>query len=137
MRKILLAVILCLFMLSSCGFEEDAVILLGKQPIDPSNLTYINKYPVFKQRQRIYFILIAKEPIEDKKLRLQVLKLDMKYPYYAIEVAYGTDINRGSEKHYAKDYFVLHKPGNYVIRIFGSSDMEDPLAETRFMVEPL
>ncbi len=137
MKKLFFAIITCFFLITGCDREEDAVILLSDHKIDPSNFTHENRYPVFKQRQRIYYILASKEAIEDTKLRLQVIKLDMKYPYYAIEVAYGTNINRGKEKYYVTDYFVLHKAGNYVIRIFGFSDLQKPIAEAEFLVEAL
>ncbi len=124
-------------MVTSCDRRKDAVILLADRPISPSEFVYENRQPVFKPRERIYYILLAKEEIVDNKLRIQVLKLDMKAPFYGIEIAYSTDINRGQEKRYVTDYFVLHKAGNYVVRIFGHSDLEKPIAETEFLVEDL
>lgn len=137
MKRVFFSVFICIFLVSSCGWNEDTAILLGNRPIDPENFSYINRQPVFKPRQRIYYILISEDPIEDIKLRLQVLKLDMKSPLWGIKPAYAIDINRGEKKHYVTDYIVLHEAGNYVIRIFGHSDMEKPIAETEFLVEPL
>ncbi len=126
-----------IFLITACDREKDAVILLGNEQIDPSNFVFQNTQPVFKPRQKIYYILVTKEPIESEELRIQVLKLDQKYPAYKIEVAYGRDINRGSQKNYVTDYFILHKEGNYVIRIFSHDNFDKPISETEFLVEPL
>lgn len=135
MKKILLTLFLSLFLLASCTWEKDAYILLGKEPIDPNNFEFVNKYPVFNKYQRIYYILLSKEPIESEKLRLQVLKIDRKHPYFQVEPEYVIDINRGEQKHYVTDYFVLHKTGTFFIRIFSFDNLDLPLAETEFLVE--
>ncbi|HSA07468.1 MAG TPA: hypothetical protein P5556_09840 [Candidatus Gastranaerophilales bacterium] len=137
MKKIIFIVIMSIFLITACDREKDAVILLGNEQIDPSNFVFQNTQPVFKPRQKIYYILVTKEPIESEELRIQVLKLDQKYPAYKIEVAYGRDINRGSQKNYVTDYFILHKEGNYVIRIFSHDNFDKPISETEFLVEPL
>lgn len=136
MKRVFLA-LLFFFITTGCDNEKEAVILLGKESIDPSSYVFEDRMPVFSQRERIYYILLTKEPIQDAKLRIQILRLEKKYPYHGIKMAYGADINRGKETRYLKDYFVLHKAGNYVIRIFGVSDFEKPIAETEFLVKKL
>lgn len=137
MKKTFLILIVFICMLTACGKEVKTAIFLGKEPIDVENFSYVNRQPVFKQWQKIYYILVSKESIESPKLRLQILRLDMKHPYYKIEPAYGIDINRGEQKHYVTDYFILHKTGTYVIRIFSHDNLDVPIAETEFLVEAL
>ncbi len=138
MKKVIFISLICvIFFITGCFSEEKAGIFLGREPIDPKTFSFENKQPVFKQRERIYYILLSKDPIENPKLRLQVIKLDMKHPYYKIEPAYGIDINRGVEKHYLTDYFVLNQAGTYIIRIFSYDDLEEPLAQTEFVVKAL
>jgi len=137
MKNTVIILLACVFLLISCDRKEETAILLSNKPIDPSSLEFVSEKPVFTQREKIYYILLSKDPIEDKKLRLQILKLDMKYPYHKIEPAYGIDINRGQGKHYVTDYFTLHTTGKHVIRFFGHSDLEKPIAETEFWIEPL
>ncbi len=137
MKKIIFILAICLFLTTSCDRTKKAAIFLSHEPITPAGMSYINRYPVFKVRQRIYYMLVSKKPIESAKLRLQVLRLDRKYPFYKIEPAYGIDINSNYGEHYVTDYFVLHKAGSYVIRIFSYDNLEKPIAETEFSVESL
>ena len=131
MKKLILTLFLCVFLLTSCVWDKDAAIFLSTEPSFSSNQL------VFKQRQKIYYALVSKEPIESEKLRLQVLRIDKISPSYKLEFAYGMDINRGAQKHYVTDYFTLHKAGTYFIRIFSFDNLENPLAETEFTVEGL
>lgn len=134
---LIFALIFVLVFAVSCNSEQKAAILLGSEPIDMTNFQYVDKYPVFSVKQNIYYILLSKDPIENPQLRVQVLKLGGQYPGNAVGLAYGTDINRGTDKHYVTDYFVLRNVGDYVIRIFSHDDMQNPLAETVFKVEDL
>lgn len=134
MKKIILALIVSVFLLTSCVLDRDAYILLGNEPIDPNNFEFVDKQPVFNQRQRIYYILLSKEPIENPKLRLQVLNVERKFTYFKVEPAYVIDINRGPHKHYVTDYFTLHQSGTYTIRIFSFDNLDLPIAETEFVV---
>ncbi|OGI00362.1 MAG: hypothetical protein A2Y25_09510 [Candidatus Melainabacteria bacterium GWF2_37_15] len=131
MKKLILAIFLCIFLLTSCVWDKDAAIFLSTEP------AFSNSQTVFKQRQKIYYALVSKEPIESEKLRLQVLRIDKISPAYKVEFAYGMDMNRGAQKQYVTDYFTLHKAGTYFIRIFSFDNLEVPLAETEFTVEGL
>jgi hypothetical protein len=137
MKKVILSLIFALIFAVSCVFEQKAAILLGREPIDITNFQFVDKYPVFSAKQNIYFVLISKEPIENPKLRVQVLKLDKKGPAFGVSIAYAIDINRGADKHYVTDYFVLRKAGDYMIRIFSHDNMQKPIAETEFSVEDI
>jgi len=134
MKKLAITVFFSLFLLTACIWDKDAVILLSPEPIEPGNFEFYDKMPVFTSLQKIYFILLSKEPIESEKLRVQVLKIDRKYPAFKVEPAYCVDINRGPEKHYVMGHFVLHSDGNFFIRIFSHDNFELPIAETEFLV---
>ena len=134
--KLLFSLGLCLIM-ASCVFEEKAKIFLSAQPINKNNSIFVDEKPIFRIRQRIYFVLISKEEIENPKLKLQVLKLDKKAPFHGIKSALGIDINRGLHKQVVKDYFVVHKAGSYVIRVFSYDNLDNPIAQEYFWVEEL
>lgn len=125
-------------LLSGC-IEKDAAIFLSDSPINLNNLSSLQENPVFKVRQKIYFTLVSKKPIESAVLRLQTIKLDNKYgyPIAQMEIPYAIDIERGSNQHVVSDYFVLHQDGNYFIRIFSLDNLESPIARTEFFVEKL
>ena len=137
MKRVILALIASICLLTACNKELETAIFLGEEPISPENLSPVNRYPTFKPYQRIYYILLSKEAIECPKLRLQVLRLDLKYPCHKIEPVYGIDFNRGENKHYIADYLTVHKEGTYVIRIFSHDNFKTPIAETEFLVQPL
>lgn len=137
MKNLFLAAFLFIFLLTGCTLKKNAAILLSSEPIDPTSFIFENKQPVFTVRQKIYYILLSKKPIKNEKLRLQVLKVELKGPIYKIEPAYGIDINRGEQEHYITDHITLHKAGDYFIRIFSFDDLQYPIAETPFKVEDL
>ncbi len=134
MKKLVITIFLSLFLLTSCFGEKDAVILLSSEPIEPGNFEFVNKTPVFTVMEKIYYILLTKEPIESEKLRIQVLKIDRKYPAFKVEPAYCIDINRGPEEHYVMGHFVIHKDGDFFIRIFSHDNFELPITQTEFFV---
>lgn len=137
MTRLLILLILGIFMLSSCVWDKDAAILLSDEPIVPEEFEFKNQMPRFKPGQRIYYILLSKKPIENPKLRLQVLRIEYKSPHFKVEPIYAVDINRGEHEHMVTDYFTLHRDGNFFIRIFSHDELKLPIAETEFVVEKL
>lgn len=136
MKKLLLILVFTVFLLTGCVIDEKkAAILLSPQPIDQNNFSFVNQYPTFTQRQRIYYLLITKEPILSEKLRLQVVKIKKVGGYFQADMSYSMDINRGADMHFVTDYFTIHDPGVHVIRIFSLENLETPISETEFTVE--
>lgn len=127
-----------ILLLSACN-KKEAAIFLSSNPINSSNFATVEEQPVFKERQRIYFVLASKQPIESPVLRLQTIKLDNKYnyPIPQMEIPYAIDMERGSNPYIVADYFILHQDGNYFIRIFSLDNLDKPIAEAEFFVEKL
>jgi hypothetical protein len=127
-----------ILLLSACN-KKEAAIFLSDSPINSNNLGYLQENPTFKERQKIYFVLASKKPIESPVLRIQTIKLDNKYgePIPQMEIPYAVDIERGQNQHVVMDYFVLHQDGTYFIRIFSLDNLNKPIAEAEFIVEKL
>ena len=126
---------LCL-VLSSCDSQK-RLLLLSSEPINRQNISIVPEKPSFSERQKIYFLLLSKEPIECPVLRLQVLKFENKYgyPISKVDIAYAIDIERGENKNAVSDYFVLQESGDYFIRIFAADNFRTPLVEAEFSVD--
>jgi len=139
MKKLLFLICFMPVILLSGCIEKDAAIFLSDSPVNLNNLNCLQESPVFKVRQKIYFALVSKEPVESPILRLQTIKLDNKYgyPIPQMEIPYAIDMERGSNQHVITDYFVLHQNGNYFIRIFSLDNLDKPIAEAEFFVEKL
>jgi len=135
-RLFLPLIIITIFLLSGC-IKQDAAIFLSENPVNLNNLATLQESPTFKVRQRIYFTLVSKQPIESPVLRLQTIKLDNKYnyPIPQMEIPYAVDMERGSNPNVVSDYFVLHQDGTYFIRIFSLDNLDKPIAEAEFFVE--
>lgn len=133
--KHIIIIVLCLF-LTSCKNQKIA-LLLSSEPININNVTVLPEKPAFKAKQRIYFVLLSKNPIECPVLRLQTLKLESKYgyPIQKVDLAYAIDIERGENKNVVSDYFVLQEDGEYFIRIFSRDNFITPMVEAAFTVE--
>jgi len=121
--------------LSACN--KKAALFMSAEPINANNISVVQEKPTFAIRQKIYFLLASKNPIECPVLRLQILKLENKYgyPISKIDIAYAIDFERGSNEHIASDYFVLQESGDYFIRIFSLQNLRTPIAEADFKVE--
>ena len=135
-RFLFLVYLIPVLLLSACD-KREAAIFLSDSPINLNNLATLQESPVFKERQRIYFTLVSKQPVESPVLRLQTIKLDNKYnyPIPQMEIPYAVDMERGSNPNVVSDYFVLHQDGTYFIRIFSLDNLDKPIAEAEFFVE--
>jgi PBP1b-binding outer membrane lipoprotein LpoB len=137
MKKYLFLILLIpILLISGCKKKQHAILLLNDNPINTANYRNLEEKPTFKVRQKIYFLLAAKEPIESNMVRLQVIKVDNKYGYNIsqVEIALGTDLEVGESKHIISDSFALHQEGNYFIRIFAINRLHKPLAESEFTI---
>jgi len=139
MKKTLFFICLIAVLLLSACNKQEAAIFLSDSPINSNNWGYLQENPAFKARQKIYFVLASKKPIESPILRVQTIKLDNKYgdPIPQMEIPYAIDIERGENQHVVTDYFVLHQDGTYFIRIFSLDNLNKPIAEAEFIVEKL
>jgi len=139
MKKLLIFLLFIpIFMISGCK-KLNAAIFLSDAPITYENADKSEEVPIFKPRQKIYFMLVSRKPIECPVVRLQVIKYDSKfnYPISQVEMPLSIDISRGSDEHSVKDYFVLHGDGNYAISIFSADNLDKPIARREFFLQKL
>jgi len=134
MKKFVFLFLFLPLLLCGCN-REKATILLSSRPIDAQNFEAFSMKSLFKPGEKIYYVLLNPEPFTSGKARLQILKLDIKAPYYGIDISQGRDIEIDTSKQYILGNFVLHRNGYYALRIFANEIYAYPLAETHFQVD--
>lgn len=139
MRRILFLLTICAvltILLYGCD-KEKALIFFSSKPITQNSFTVDKAEVNFYPGQRIYFVLLNPKPFTSNAVRLQILKIDHKPPFYAFSIAQTRDMEIDTAVQYATDYFCLHKDGYYILRIFSMDNLSKPLAEADFKVDPL
>lgn len=119
-------------LLSGCD-KNKAGILFSSSPITKSFSIYDAKVE-FDKDQKIYFVFYNPKSFTTNQLRLQVIKIDQKWPAESLSIEYGQDININASNHFVLDYFVIHNTGYYVLRIFSPDNYKHPLIESDFKV---
>jgi len=133
MKRYLVLLVSLIVLLSGCNLEK-AFILFSSDPITVDTFSLDKRKVSFLTEQRIYFVLYNPKPFTSSVLRLQILKLDRKTPYYEMSIVQGRDIEIDASKDYATDYFCLHQEGYYILRLFSKDKLEKPIAEAYFEV---
>lgn len=125
-----------ILLISGCN-KDKAAILLSPIPIAQETFSLNNMQTVFREGQGVYFVLLNPKPFTNSVLKLQIIQLSDKVPIYGYTIAQGRDIEIDKNKDYATGSFYLYREGYYVIRIFSKDDLNKPLAESYFKIEPL
>ncbi len=115
--------------------EPKAFVFLSDQMITPSNVSAKMLKDVYDAGERINYLIFKKQTFETDQIRLQVIKVEPKYPFYKVEVAYTKDLEIDTNKYFLFDYFCIHQEGQYILRVFEYTDFDRPLVEGFFKVE--
>ncbi len=115
--------------------EPKAFIFLSDEIITPSNISAKVLRKVYDAGDRINYLILKKEEFETDQIRLQVIKVEPKFPFYKVEIVYTKDLEIDTRKNFFFDYFCLHQEGQYILRVFEYTDFNRPLAEGFFKVE--
>ena len=131
--KIFLLVISLLFCLTACTYKR-GIILFNTQPITRENALQNQK--VFAEGQRVYYLFIAPEKMDNEFIRVQVLKMTEDAPWGGNEVVRTKDYRLMlDERYYHTNYFTLYEKGRYVMQVFSHEDFQHPLALCDFYVK--
>ncbi|OGI21094.1 MAG: hypothetical protein A2255_04440 [Candidatus Melainabacteria bacterium RIFOXYA2_FULL_32_9] len=121
---------------SGCN-KNKALIFFSANPITIETFSMDKVETTFQEGQKIYFVLFNPKPFTSDILRIQVLKIDRKAPYYGFTIAHARDIEIDKTLNYATDYFCIHQEGYYILRIFSKDKLERPIAEADFEISSL
>ena len=119
--------------LSACKYDR-GIILFNTQPITRENALSDEK--VFSVGQRVYYLFIAPKRMDNKYIRVQIFKMTDKAPWGGNEVRRTKDFRlMKDQRYYHTDYFVLHEKGRYVMQVFSTDDLQNPLSLNDFYVK--
>ncbi len=140
MKKIILILILILSMTFTMGWGwrkkgPKAFIFFSDEMITPANVSAESLRDVYEAGDRINYLIFKKEAFETDQIRLQVIKVDPKYPFFKVEVAYTKDLEIDTKSNFIFNYFCMHREGQYILRVFEYTDFDRPLVEGPFKVE--
>ena len=117
--KIFLLLISLLVCLTACTYKR-GIILFNTQPITRENALQNQK--VFAEGQRVYYLFIAPEKMDNEFIRVQVFRTKD----YRLML---------DERYYHTNYFTLYEKGRYVMQVFSHDDFQHPLALCDFYIK--
>lgn len=121
------------FIFTACKHDK-GIILFNTQAITKENVLTDAKH--FKIGQRVYYLFIAPERMENKYIRVQIFKITDKAALGGAEVVRTKDFRlMKDQRYYHSDYFVLYEKGRYVMQVFSIDDLQHPLAFNDFYVK--
>ena len=133
MKKIVIFIVLCIFLLTGCKYDR-GIILFNSQPITKENALHNSK--VFAQGQRVYYLFIAPKKMNNNYIRVQIFKMTDKAPWGGNEVRRTKDFRlMKDQRYYHTDYFTLYEKGRYVMQVFSMEDLQNPLSIGDFYVK--
>lgn len=135
MKKAILSllILLSVFLFSACSHNR-GIILFNTQPITKENA--LSDEIVFNLNEKVYFLFIAPQKMENDFIRVQVFKMTDKAPWGGNEVVRTKDFRlMKDERYYYTDYFVFNETGRYVMQVFSIDDFRHPLALDFFYVK--
>src|SRR5574344_2463697 len=128
---IILSLIFCTEIFSACD-RPYVGIMFNKDPI--TRETIANTTNSFTPDDRIYFLFVSEKPIVAKLARVQVYKYGDSGAG-PTELVYAKDIKiHMQEYYYITDYFVIPRPGHYMMQIFARDQLYQALAYNDFYV---
>ena len=90
---------------------------------------------VFTVGQRVYYLFLAPNRMDNEYIRVQVFKMVENAPWGGNELIRRKDFRlMKDERYYHSDYFVFHSAGRYVMQVFSMDDLQHPLSIGDFYV---
>lgn len=130
--KLLIVLFGMVCLVSACKYDR-GIILFNTQPITRENALTDEK--IFTVGQRVYYLFIAPNRMENKYIRVQIFKMVENAPWGGNELVRRKDFRlMKDERYYHSDYFVFHSSGRYVMQVFSIDDLQHPLSIGDFYV---
>ena len=124
--KFLILLLCFAFFLSACTYKR-GIILFNIEPITRENALQNQK--VFAEGQRVYYLFIAPEKMDNEFIRIQVFKMTEDAPWGDNQVVRTKDYRLMlDERYYHTNYFTLYEKGRYVMQVLSHDDFQHPLA---------
>ena len=133
MKKLLLVCFFSIFLFVGCKYDR-GLILFNTQPITKENA--LSDAKIFQTGQRVYYLFIAPNRMDNKYIRVQIFKMTDKAPWGGNEVVRTKDFRlMKDQRYYHTDYFTFYETGRYVMKVFSMYDLQNPLSFNDFYVK--
>ena len=133
MKKLLLVCFFSIFLFVGCKYDR-GLILFNTQPITKENA--LSDAKIFQTGQRVYYLFIAPNRMDNKYIRVQIFKMTDKAPWGGNEVVRTKDFRlMKDQRYYHTDYFTFYETGRYVMQVFSMDDLQNPLSLNDFYVK--
>lgn len=124
-----------MFFLVSCNREKPA-LFLGAEKLMPANFSLDKTAKNFDSGHKIYFLFYYPKPFKTDVIRMQILQLTVIMPIDAFSLAMAKDIEIDINDKFVTDNFVIHNEGTYLLRIFTKDNLDVPVIQQEFTVNP-
>ena len=133
MKKLRLVCFFSIFLFVGCKYDR-GLILFNTQPITKENA--LSDAKIFQTGQRVYYLFIAPNRMDNKYIRVQIFKMTDKAPWGGNEVVRTKDFRlMKDQRYYHTDYFTFYETGRYVMQVFSMDDLQNPLSLNDFYVK--
>lgn len=119
---------------SACN-KEESKILFNKHPF--TSETIMSTENIFKPGDKIYYLITLPQPVETKKLFIQVVKVgggkDERLGY---DLVWAKRVKLKDEQiYYFTDYVVFNQTGTYIMKVYSKDNPTKILTTSQFYVK--
>lgn len=133
MKRLLLIFLFFILFLTACKHDR-GIILFNSQPITRENV--LSDAKIFSIGQKVYYLFIAPNKMENDYIRVQVFKMTDKAARGGAEVLRTKDYRlMKDERYYHSNYFAFYEKGHYVMQVFSTEDFQHPLSIGDFYIK--
>lgn len=130
-RLLLVFIIFVMFLVTGCDSKESH-ILFNKYPFTKDTMTSTTN--VFSPGERIYYLVTTPQPVESKRLLIQVVKLGSS-ERLGYDLVWGKQVKiRDEQIYYYTDYFVFNEKGAYSMRVYSKDTPTKILSTNDFYI---
>lgn len=115
--------------------KEESKILFDKHPFTSETITSTEN--VFKPGDKIYYLITLPQPVETRKLLIQVVKVggdkDERLGY---DLVWAKRVKLKDEQiYYFTDYVVFNQKGTYLMKVYSKDNPTKILTTSQFYVK--
>lgn len=121
MKQFLIIILLLIITFITCGCDNNkSYILFNKYPFTKDTMTSTTN--IFKPNERIYYLITTPEPVQSKRLLIQVIKLGA-HERLGYDLVWSKQVKiRDEQIYYYTDYFVLTSTGAYIMNVYSKDN---------------
>ena len=134
MKRLLLVITTLFVMAFTCACDNSqSYIVFNKYPFTSESMT--SSTNIFSPGERIYYLVTTPEPVESKRLLIQIYKMGDK-ERLGYDLVWGKQVKvRQEQVYYYTDYVVLNEKGAYVMNAYSKDNPTKLLTSNEFYIK--